>query len=151
MKLISVSVAVIGLVLVGSGCSDDKSEQQSTKNAVVNNNPSAHHPKSDNVQSPGEATSSLKKKFSEEFTDACVKREMKNSNNPDVEEKRFKESCACIAEHMANNMAEVDAEKYLDDHEDTQTLDIKFDQAAYFCLQSKPMPKGPHLLGRPQS
>lgn len=150
MKLSPVCALLFGFAFISTGCSDDKSSTEPVKTGMVStsNNPTAHHPKEDNVQSPGEASKKLKQQFAEAFAQACVTRELKNSNNPDVEEKRFQENCACIAEHIADDLAEVDAEKYLEDHEDTQALGIKFDTAAFFCLQNKPQPKGPHLFGR---
>lgn len=125
------------------GCSSDEAEAPKTEKATnapkaVNNN---------NVDS-GEASDTVKQKFEKVFAQNCVKRELKNSVNKDVDEKRFQDSCSCIANHIAEDLAEVDAEKYLDDHEDTHTLEIKFDAAAFFCLQNKPQPKGPHLFGK---
>ncbi|QWF72614.1 hypothetical protein KEF85_16175 [Methylomonas paludis] len=97
----------------------------------------------------GEASDSVKSKFIKAFAKNCVTRELKNSVNKDIDEKRFTESCGCIATHIAEDLSDIDAEKYLQEHEDTQTLEIKFDSAAYFCLQAKPVPKGPHLFGKP--
>lgn len=131
--------------LMLTACSDDKAEnaaaQKTTKSKMANNN---------NVDA-GEASDSVKQKFIKTFAKNCVTRELKNSVNKDSDEKRFTESCGCIAEHIADDLAEVDAEKYLDDHEDTHTLQIKFDAAAFFCLQNKAQPKGMHILGRPQN
>lgn len=131
------------LALLAAGCSDDKPE------APANQATSKTKPeKKDNSVDYGEASDSVKKKFINEFSKNCVARELQNSVNKDVDEKRFQQSCDCIAQHIADDLADVDAEKYLDDHEDTQTLGIKFDTAAFFCLQNKPQPKGPHLFGK---
>ncbi|WKJ90548.1 hypothetical protein QZJ86_21475 [Methylomonas montana] len=134
---------ISSLAIVSSGCSSDEAEAPKTsagtaKTKVVHR-----------VDS-GEATEPEKRQFEKEFSAKCVARELKNSNNKDVDEKRFQESCDCIAEHIMKDLSEIDAEKYLEDHEDTHTLQIKFDAAAYFCLQNKPQPKGPHLFGKPQ-
>lgn len=131
------------LALTLSACSDDKpatsgAQNNASKAAVVKK----HH------FDPGEASVSIKQKFETEFAKKCVSRELKNSVNKDIDEKRYTEDCNCIAKHISDHLADVDAEKYLMDHEDTQAVDIKFDTAAYFCLQSKPQPKGPHLFGR---
>ena len=133
------------LAILAVGCSDDKAEAPKT-NVVSSAKTKAV--KTDNAVDYGEASDSVKNKFIKAFSQNCVARELKNSANPDNDQKRFEQSCACIAEHIAEDLAEVDAEKYLDDHEDTQTLGIKFDSAAFFCLQNKPQPKGPHLFGR---
>lgn len=131
------------LVLLASACSDDDAQAPANQ-AVAKAKPA----KKDNSVDYGEASDSVKQKFINEFSENCVERELKNAVNQDVEEKRAKQSCDCIAGHIADDLSDVDAEKYLDDHEDTQTLGIKFDAAAFFCLQNKPQPKGPHLFGR---
>ena len=133
---------LLGLLVVGgmaillAGCGNDK-PQDSAKAAKPNH------------VDYGEASDSVKTKFTKAFAKNCLTRELKNSINKDVDEKRFTESCECIAQHIAEDLSDIDAEKYLQEHEDTQTLEIKFDSAAYFCLQAKPVPKGPHLFGKP--
>jgi len=134
------------LVLLAAGCSDDKAEAPAKPSATKST-----AAKKENSVDYGEASDSVKQKFISEFTESCVERELQNSVNKDNDEKRFQDSCGCIAKHIADDLADVDAEKYLDDHEDTQTLGIKFDAAAFFCLQNKPQPKGPHLFGKPQN
>ena len=151
MKIINSRQKILGLAIIStltlliSACSDDKTQSNSAEKTA----PAAKQPKNHHVNaSQGEAPESVKQKFINEFSKKCVARELKNSNNPDVEKKRFEDSCGCIADHIAADLADVDAEKYLLAHEDTQSLDIKFDQAAYFCLQAKGLPKGPHLFGK---
>lgn len=131
------------LSLLIGGCSDDKPQAPATPSASAGKSS-----KKDNAVDYGEASDSVKKQFIKEFAENCVTRELKTSVNKDIDEKRYQESCDCIAKHIADDLADVDAEKYIDDHEDTQTLDIKFDTAAFFCLQNKPQPKGPHLFGK---
>jgi len=143
----SPSLNIFGLIIAAmllalTGCSDDKSASSSEAPAKTGKN---------NHIDYGEASDSIKSKFITAFAKKCVARELKNSINKDSDEKRFQDACDCIAKHIADDLAEVDAEKYLQEHEDTQTLEIKFDSAAYFCLQSKPQPKGPQILGKPQS
>ncbi|MGD0960283.1 MAG: hypothetical protein ABSB19_10790 [Methylomonas sp.] len=130
------------LALFISACSDDKTANNASEKPA-----NAKHVKVNHVD-PGEASTSVKEQFTAKFAQNCVKRELKNSVNKDVDEKRFTDSCTCIAKKIAEDLADVDAEKYLQEHEDTQTLEIKFDHAAYFCLQNKPQPKGPHLFGK---
>jgi len=124
------------------GCSSDEAETPKTSAGTAKK--AVHRVDS------GEATEPEKRQFEKEFSAKCVARELKNSNNKDVDQKRFEETCDCIAEHIMKDLSEIDAEKYLEDHEDTHTLQIKFDAAAFFCLQNKPQPKGPHLFGKPQ-
>ena len=119
-----------------SACSDDKTANNLSKSGKNNH------------VDQGEASETVKQKFVTEFSKKCVARELKNSINKDIDEKRYTEACGCIAKHISENLSDVDAEKYLQEHEDTQALDIKFDTAAFFCLQNKPLPKGPHLFGK---
>jgi len=137
LSLVLVSV----LALTVSACSDDKPAE--TQPAA-----STKSPKKENKVDYGEASDSVKKQFIKTFSANCVTRELKNSVNKDIDGKRFEQTCGCIAEHIAEDLADVDAEKYLDDHEDTHTLQIKFDAGAYFCLQNKAQPKGPHILNK---
>lgn len=149
MKNLKGTQKLLGLLIVSlmafflSACSDDKSESAAADQAVAKAKPANNN----NVDA-GEASDTAKQKFEKTFSKNCVARELKNSTNKDVDEKRFTDSCNCIANHIAEDLAEVDAEKYLDDHEDTHTLQIKFDAAAFFCLQNKPLPHGPHLFGK---
>jgi hypothetical protein len=129
------------LALFINGCSSDEPEATPSNSSTVK---AAKHNKVDE----GEASDSVKQKFEKQFTKNCVTRELAASNNPDVEEKRAQDSCSCIAKHIADDLAEVDAEKYLDDNEDTRTLQIKFDTATFFCLQNKQQFRGPMLFGK---
>ncbi|MDD4914450.1 MAG: hypothetical protein PHW13_05355 [Methylococcales bacterium] len=134
LGLLTIPVILVSL----AACSGDKTETA----------PAGGKPAKPNHVDYGEASESVKQKFTSAFAKNCVSRELKNSVNKDIDEKRFTESCNCIASHIAEDLSDVDAEKYLQEHEDTQTLEIKFDAAAYFCLQNKPQPKGPHLFGK---
>lgn len=131
------------LTVLLSACSDDKAEKASSEKTVATTK--SH--KLNHVDY-GEASESVKQKFAGEFSKKCVARELKNSINKDVDQKRFEDNCGCIAKRIAEDLSDVDAEKYLQVHEDTQALEIKFDAAAFFCLQNKPQPKGPHLFGK---
>jgi hypothetical protein len=138
-----ISASLFAIVL--TACSDDQPEPAKTEKNVATSKVKASK---DNDVDYGEASDTVKQQFIKTFSKNCVTRELKNSVNKDTDEKRFTESCSCIAEHIAEDLADVDAEKYLDDHEDTHTLQIKFDAGAFFCLQNKPQPKGPHLFGK---
>ena len=138
-KFLNLLIFPMVLVLL-SACSGDKPDGKGDKQAESKSKP--------NHVDYGEASATVKQKFTGEFAKKCVARELKNSINKDNDQKRFEESCACIAKHIAEDLSDVDAEKYLQEHEDTQALEIKFDTAAFFCLQNKPQPKGPHLFGK---
>ncbi|KAF3976990.1 MAG: hypothetical protein HFP77_09310 [Methylococcales symbiont of Iophon sp. n. MRB-2018] len=90
---------------------------------------------------------SLKKHtFEHKFADQCVARELKNSVNKKENKKRFQKSCLCIATRVMRNLTEVEAEKFLVEKKNTQSLKMSFDEAAYFCLQKTA--KAPVLFGR---
>ena len=137
-----IGLILSGLTLLVAGCSSEEPETAKTPAAV-------HTPKPD-VVIKDEASKSVKEDFVEKFTEVCVERELKSAVNPDIEEKRAEENCGCIAQHIADNLTEVDAEKYIENGEDTRTLQIKFDTATYFCLQNKKQFKGPQIFGKPQ-
>jgi hypothetical protein len=151
MKPLKIAHKFLGLLILPvillalTACSDDKPESSAAAKPAAASKAAKH-----NHVDAGEASDSVKQKFAAAFAKNCVTRELKNSINKDVDEKRFTDNCGCIAKHISENLDDVDAEKYLQEHEDTQTLEIKFDTAAYFCLQAKPQPKGPHLFGKPE-
>lgn len=144
LKVLTFSL-ISTVVILSSGCSSDEPEPAKAQVAATSK---AKPAEKDNNVDYGEASDTVKNTFIKTFSKNCVTRELKNSANKDVDEKRFQQSCDCIAEHIAEDLADVDAEKYLEDHEDTHTLQIKFDAGAFFCLQNKPQPKGPHLFGK---
>jgi hypothetical protein len=99
----------------------------------------------------GSDVSDLKKhQFEHKFAEQCVARELKNSVNKDEDRKRYEKDCLCIATRMMKDLSAEDAEKFLDENKNTQSMRMSFDEAAYFCLQ-KNQPshiKGPKLFGR---
>jgi hypothetical protein len=85
---------------------------------------------------PAEKATALEKhKFEREFADDCVARELKNKTNTASDKPRLEKSCRCIAQHMMKNLTGIEAEKVLEDDSDTQSLRIRFESAAYSCLQ----------------
>ncbi len=101
---------------------------------------------------PKEPVTSLEKhKFELEFTDDCVARELKNSVNKSSDEPRIEKACTCIAEFMMKDLTAVEAEKVLEDDSDTQSLRIRFDNAAYNCLQEDQPRQAPKLFGKPKA
>ena len=96
----------------------------------------------------GEIRASKKHKFEREFAQQCVEREIKNSINKDNDRKRFKKPCLCIATRMMKDLTTDEAEKFIAEQKNTQSLRMSFDEAAFFCLQNKPKPKSPTLFGK---
>lgn len=125
------------------GCSDDKPAE--TKPAAAASKP-VHNPfdhSHDEV-----VTDVVKHQFEHEFADQCAARELKGSANPDVDKPRLDKDCMCIAKYMMKDLSAEDAKHFLKQHENTHSLRIKFDAAAYFCLQNKQQPKGPQIFGK---
>ncbi|MGR9115463.1 MAG: hypothetical protein ACU85E_06830 [Gammaproteobacteria bacterium] len=146
IKLVNVVLVNALIVLLVSGCSDDEkpktaapSQAGSTKNSFRNTFDHAH----------GNEVSDLEKhKFEHEFADQCVAREVQQSVNKEVDKKRFTKPCMCIAKYMMKDLTAKEAEKFLEEHKDTQSLRIRFENAAYHCLQEKTQAKSPNLFGK---
>ena len=127
-----------------TACSDDKAVAEKTATTTkkhVEHNPFDHT--HDEI-----VTDVVKHEFEHEFSDQCVARELRSSNNPDVDKPRLDKDCMCIAQYMMKDLSSDEARKFLKEHENTHSLQIKFDAAAYFCVQNKQQPKGPHIFGK---
>lgn len=136
-RIVSQLLLSIGLIftLFVSGCSDDKP-------AKPEHNYFDHSHGAD-------VTDLEKHKFEHQFANQCVKRETKNSINKDIDKKRYEKPCLCIAKRMMKDLTAVEAEKFLVENKNTQSLRMAFDEAAYFCLQEKAKKiKSPKLFGK---
>ena len=148
MKIKPILFAILtslSLTVLLSACSDDKPAENKPAATSASKKP-VHNPfdhSHDEV-----VTDVVKHQFEHEFADQCVAREVKHSANPDVDKKRFGEDCMCIARYMMKDLSSDEARKFLKEHENTHSLQIKFDAAAYFCVQNKQQPKGPHIYGK---
>jgi ABC-type phosphate/phosphonate transport system substrate-binding protein len=132
-------VAALSLVLIAS-CSDEKS---STNSDAAKKIPISH------TLLGSSTTSSDKQKFEHSFEKQCVERELKNSVNPDSDKARVSRDCECVATFMMKDLTAIEAEKFLIEHENAQSLTIKYENAAYHCLQQKAPPQAAHLFGKP--
>jgi hypothetical protein len=81
-----------------------------------------------------------KHKFEHKFADQCVAREKKATTNPDTT--KLEKDCMCIAKYMLKDLTAAESERFLEEDQNTQSLVIKYDAAAYHCLQEKTV-KGP--------
>ncbi|MFZ2450833.1 MAG: hypothetical protein WAW36_09970 [Methylovulum miyakonense] len=135
-----IAAIVCGVLAISApGCSDDKEKTEAARpKATHNPNPFDHS---------GEAkvTNTEKQKFEEEFAKQCVAREMHNSGNNDADGKRFERPCTCIATFLMKDLTAQEAEKFLTEHENPQSLRIKYENAAYHCLQENVPPKEPNF------
>jgi len=141
-KIIFAAIVCGVLVLSATGCSDnsDKKEKPLAAKAKPTHNPNP-------FDHSGEAkvTESEKQKFEQVFAAQCVERESKNPDNKDDNKKRFERPCTCIAMFLMKDLTPQEAEKFLDEHENPQSLRIKYENAAYHCLQENAPPKEPNF------
>ncbi len=133
------------LALSLSACSDKNDDKRPTATAAAE--PAAHNPFDHSHDTP--VTDVQKHKFEHAFADQCVARETKHSSNPEIDKERFSKPCLCIATYMMKDLTNQEAEKYLNEHENPRSLQIKFDSAAYHCLQEKNPPKDPDFIRQP--
>jgi len=125
------------LALTLNGCSDDEPKQQAKK---------VHNPWD---HTHDEVVTDIQKHvFEHDFAEQCVERETRNSINKDNDRKRFAKPCMCIATFMMKDLTAVEAEKFIKENKSTQSLRIRFENAAYHCLQDKGQPKSPQLFKR---
>ena len=139
--------AAIALSL--TACSDDeKPKAEKTggaeQTAKIDTNSSFDHPHGPEI------TDLQIHKFEHEFAAQCVDRELNNSTNKIEDAERLTKSCECIATYLMKDLTAQEAEKFIGEHEHPQSLRIKFEAAAYECLQEKAHPAGPKLFGKPQ-
>jgi PBP1b-binding outer membrane lipoprotein LpoB len=140
-------IAVIALLL--TACSDEEKPKEEAKQAVSEQSTKAPS-NFDHPHGP-EVTDMEKHKFEHDFAAQCVDRELNNSTNKIEDAERLTKSCECIATYMMKDLTAQEAEKFITEHEQPQSLRIKFEAAAYECLQEKSHPEGPKLFGKPQA
>lgn len=133
--------AVIALSV--SGCSDDKEKTASAPAKTVFN------PFDHSHDTP--VTDIQKHKFEHDFADQCVQRELKNSTNKEFDKNRYTTPCLCIAKFLMKDLTADEAKLFIGEHKNAQSLVIKYENAAYHCLQQNALPKGPDFTRAPQA
>ncbi len=94
-----------------------------------------------------EVTDMEKHKFEHQFAEQCIERELQDSINKEDDRKRFEKPCMCIAEYMLKDLTATEAEKFLEERKNTQSLRIRFENAAFQCLQkNKKQVKSPVIF-----
>ena len=131
-KILFAALTSVVIALSVTGCSDDEKKTVPVK---VGHNPFDH---SHDVP----VTDVEKHKFEHDFAAQCVERELKNSVNKDEDKERFSKSCLCVATYMMKDLTAQEAEKFLKEHENPRSLQIKYDSAVYHCTQQKTVDKG---------
>jgi PBP1b-binding outer membrane lipoprotein LpoB len=139
-RIILTIITCLIFALFAAGCSDD----QEKKTAVTKKN--AHDP-FDHTHDV-EVTDVEKHKFEHDFAQQCVQRELEKSTNKAFDEDRWKKPCMCIATYLMKDLSAAEAEKFINEHKSTQSLVIKFESAAFHCLQAQAQPAGPKLFGK---
>ena len=136
--------ALTGLLIALSvaGCSDDEQKTAATPAKTVFN-PFDH---SHDV----EVTDIQKHKFEHDFADQCVDRELKNSTNKEFDKMRYATPCMCIAKFLMKDLTADEAKLFIGEHKNAQSLVIKYEAAAYHCLQQNAHPQGPDFSRAPQ-
>lgn len=138
------------VILSISACSDDEKAKDETKAVSETQSPPATASTNfDHAHGP-EVTDMEKHKFEHDFAAQCVDRELNNSTNKIEDAERLTKSCECIAAYLMKDLTAQEAEKFTKEHEHPQSLRIKFEAAAYECIQEKVEPAGPKLFGKPE-
>ncbi len=148
--LIALAGAVIAVSLLG--CSDEEKPKQPEAAAQESTTGSGEKiiSKDSPHDSTPEAEESQKQKFEHEFASQCVDRELNNASNKIEDASKITKSCECISTYIMKDLTDEEAEKFLKEHEHPQSLRIKFEAAAYECLQEKAQPAGPKMFGKPE-
>ena len=135
-----------------AGCSDDKApENTQAQNAIDNSQAKRDAISADSPQDPTpEAEEDQKQKFEHDFAAKCVERELNNSQNQSTDADRVTKACDCIASYISKDLTDEEAKKFLSEHENPQSLRIKYEAGAYECLQEKQKPAEPQLNMKPQ-
>ena len=137
--------ALTGIIiaLLVTGCSDDKEKKPTPAPVKTVFNPFDH-----SHDTP--VTNVEKHKFEDAFAAQCVDRELKNSVNKDIDKERVTTPCQCIANYMVKDLTDEEAEKFLSEHENPRSLQIKYDAAVYHCTQAKTTDKGFKIYNAPK-
>jgi len=133
---------VIALTIVG--CSDDKEKTVTATAATEAHNPFDH-------THDVEVTDVQKHKFEHDFAAQCVQREVKNSSDKEADKLRYSEPCMCIAKFLMKDLTAEEAQRFIGEHKNAQSLVIKYENAAYRCLQQNAQPKGPNFSRKTQA
>jgi len=125
-------LASLTIILALSACSDDDDKKADPEKETVSH-----------TLLKAKVSNDEKVKFEQQFAAQCVARELHNSTNKEADERRINQSCTCIATYLMKDLTAIEAEKFITEHENAQSLRIKYENAAYHCLQQKVPPQEP--------
>lgn len=96
--------------------------------------------------SHSKTTDMEKHPFEHEFAQQCIARETVNSVNKESDRKLFAEPCMCIATYLLKDLTAKESDKFLHEKKHAQSLRIKYETAAYNCLQKQKTPTTPKIF-----
>lgn len=135
-------LAMLGVlsVLTISGCSsesDDVSRQNKNTASKPSNTTKIASELSYSYDHPHDETITdmEKHRFQHQFADQCVDREIRIYPGAKRNRKNLERTCMCIADYMMKDLTAVEAEKFLKEKKDTQSLRIRYNNATYFCAK----------------
>jgi len=76
-----------------------------------------------------------KHRFQHQLADQCVEREISIYPEAQRNRKSLERTCMCIADYMMKDLTAVEAEKFLKEKKNTQSLRIRYNNATYFCAK----------------
>lgn len=128
------ALALMALVLSLSisACSDSGEQRQESAGAQQSAAKTAF-----NHEHGKEVSDLVKHKFEHDFAEQCVARELTASGDDVQYRDRFEKPCMCIAQYLMKDLTAKEAELFVDEHKNTQSLRIRYEAAAYNCLQKK--------------
>lgn len=132
---------MLSAALLLSACTDEQAQEIAKEKGLGQYK--FDHPHGDEV------SDLVKHKFEHQFADECVAKEVVNSPNKAEDKKRWEKPCLCIASFMMKDLTAVEAEKFVNEKKHTQSMRIRYENAAYHCLQKKAQVKGPQIFGKP--
>jgi len=141
------SVLPLAAVVFLSACSDDDNNKEvvvkpaAIAKSIVGNNKNMTPNKMDDKQHYKEMSKPLDKaswvekgKFKKEFNKDCVTREV-NLAGDKADHKYIEKTCACITDYMDNHLTDAEADEFLKEDSHMRALQIRYDTAAYQCIQ----------------
>ncbi|MFW5443566.1 MAG: hypothetical protein ACKE51_04565 [Methylococcaceae bacterium] len=86
-----------------------------------------------------------KGKFRNEFARDCVARELNITNGKKLDRDYIEKTCDCIANYMDDHLTDQEAEEFLGEDNHMRALQIRYDAAAYHCVQKNGTVKEPTI------
>jgi len=142
------SVLPLVAVLFLSSCSNDDNVEATTDTAtveksIVGNGKNMTTNKLDKKSHYKEMSKSADKanwvekgKFNKEFKKDCIARELNSAGADKKVDKQFIEkTCDCIADYMDDHLTDQEADEFLKEDSHMRALQIRYDTAAYQCIE----------------